>query len=195
MLCLIVAAGAGGYVYLEHPEIFTPRLTHTPSPPPAPAERKKISVVNPTETLPAPGTDLDRQKPRPRQTPSGRHVPGQKPDIEKTDTRRVTRAAPVKRPDRPAETARKTERSATFRENRLPPRTRASAEKIQAADDRLKLQAIAWSDDARQRIVVINDQVLREGDAVDGVLVSEIGRDEVTVKDGDRLRKLIFRFQ
>ena len=110
----------------------------------------------------------------------------------------VTRTAPVQTPNQRVlqpRVVRKIEAPVVSRKRRSTSRAAASPKKNETGDSRFKLQAIAWSIDPKQRIVVINGQVLREGDAVDGVLVSKIGRDEVIVKDGLQLRKLIFRVQ
>jgi hypothetical protein len=57
---------------------------------------------------------------------------------------------------------------------------------------RLELQAIAWSVDAQKRIAVINGRVVREGATVEGFTITQIGKDEVVVMEGNELRKLVF---
>jgi type II secretory pathway component PulC len=51
-------------------------------------------------------------------------------------------------------------------------------------DSKLKLQAIAWSDDAARRMAVINNHIVREGEAVDGFSITKIREDDVIVNDG-----------
>jgi hypothetical protein len=61
-----------------------------------------------------------------------------------------------------------------------------------AEDSKFRLQAIAWSDDAKKRVAVINDHVVKEGASVEGARVTHIGRDEVIVRDGGKDYKLVF---
>ena len=59
-------------------------------------------------------------------------------------------------------------------------------------DSKLKLQAIAWSDDTTRRMAVINNQIVREGGAVDGYSVTNIRKDDVIVNDGNTSWRLEF---
>ena len=59
-------------------------------------------------------------------------------------------------------------------------------------DDKLKLQAIAWSNEAAQRIAVINGHVVREGESVEGFSVNQIRREDVIVNDGTQSWQLEF---
>ena len=59
-------------------------------------------------------------------------------------------------------------------------------------DSKLKLQAIAWSKDAAQRIAVINGHIVREGESVDGFLVNQIRQENVVVNDGSASWQLEF---
>ncbi len=59
-------------------------------------------------------------------------------------------------------------------------------------DSKLKLQAIAWSDDAAQRIAVINNHVVREGESVEGFSVTQIRQDDIILNDGTESWRLEF---
>ena len=59
-------------------------------------------------------------------------------------------------------------------------------------DDKLKLQAIAWSKLAAQRIAVINDHIVREGESVAGFSVNQIRQEDVIVNDGTESWQLEF---
>jgi hypothetical protein len=59
-------------------------------------------------------------------------------------------------------------------------------------DSKLKLQAIAWSNDAAQRIAVINGSIIREGGSVDGFSVTRIRQNDVIVNDGTKSWRLEF---
>ena len=79
-----------------------------------------------------------------------------------------------------------------------------SAEKAQAVsrqaqrtyrrldDEKLKLQAIAWSKEPGQRIAVINGHVVREGESVEGFSINQIRREDVIVNDGTESWQLEF---
>lgn len=59
-------------------------------------------------------------------------------------------------------------------------------------NSKLKLQAIAWSNDAAQRIAVINDRVVREGESVEGFSINQIRQEDVIVNDGTQSWQLEF---
>ena len=59
-------------------------------------------------------------------------------------------------------------------------------------DSKLKLQALAWFNDASKRMAVINSHVVREGGSVDGYQVTQIRRQDVVVNDGKKSWRLEF---
>ena len=63
------------------------------------------------------------------------------------------------------------------------------------SDPKLKLQAIAWSEDAGKRIAVINGHVVREGETVEGFSVNQIRQEDVIVNDGTESWQLEFGLQ
>ncbi len=62
-------------------------------------------------------------------------------------------------------------------------------------ESKLKLQAIAWSRDAAQRIAVINGHVVREGESVEGFSVTQIRQDNIIVNDGNESWQVEFRLK
>lgn len=58
----------------------------------------------------------------------------------------------------------------------------------------IELQAIAWSNDPKSRLAVINGRILRERESIDNVIVMHIGRDEVIFKKGQEEWKQMFGF-
>ena len=58
----------------------------------------------------------------------------------------------------------------------------------------IELQAIAWSNDPKSRLAVINGRILRERESIDNVIVMHIGRDEVIFKKGREEWKQMFGF-
>ena len=59
---------------------------------------------------------------------------------------------------------------------------------------KIEVQAIAWSNDPKSRLAVINGLILREGESVDNVIVMHIGKDEVVFKKGEEGWKQMFGF-
>jgi hypothetical protein len=59
-------------------------------------------------------------------------------------------------------------------------------------DNRLKIQAIAWSPIPDERMSVINSHIRREGDSVEGFLVVKIGTDDVIVREKGQLYRVVF---
>ena len=104
---------------------------------------------------------------------SGSPPPGSTPvkrTVAKKDTRTI---APAARAKQPAQT-----------------RPRVTYDRID--DSRLKLQALAWSDDAARRIAVINGRIVHEGESVDGYQVIKIRQEDVVVNEGGKSWRLEF---
>jgi len=59
---------------------------------------------------------------------------------------------------------------------------------------KIDLQAIAWSEDPKSRLAVINGIILRERESIDNVIVMHIGKDEVIFKKGREEWKQVFGF-
>ena len=59
-------------------------------------------------------------------------------------------------------------------------------------DSQLLLQAIAWSNDSSQRLAVINNRIVREGETVDGYSITEIRQEDVVLNDGTNAWRLEF---
>lgn len=53
-------------------------------------------------------------------------------------------------------------------------------------DPEFKLQALVWSEAPERRFAVVNGVIVRTGSMIEGVSVSEIGKDHVTFKSGQR---------
>jgi hypothetical protein len=65
---------------------------------------------------------------------------------------------------------------------------------ILLTDGRLKVQALAWSPVAEDRMAVINTRILHEGDKVDGFSVLAIRRDDVVVREKGVVYRVPFGF-
>lgn len=55
-----------------------------------------------------------------------------------------------------------------------------------------KIQAISWGEAPRERLVVIGNQVLREGDGLEGYRISRINPDDIVLRRGDNTYRLEF---
>lgn len=60
---------------------------------------------------------------------------------------------------------------------------------------RLKLQAIVWSSDPKERMAVINGSILREGESIEGFSIARIDADVVVVREGAAEWKLAFELR
>jgi cytoskeletal protein RodZ len=59
-------------------------------------------------------------------------------------------------------------------------------------DGRLKVQAIAWAEEASERMAVINNHIVREGGSVEGFFIVRIGKDTVILRENGHLLKILF---
>jgi len=59
----------------------------------------------------------------------------------------------------------------------------------------LKLQAIAWSSDSKERICVVNGRILHEGSSIDGALIFRIDKNDVSFQKEGELWKQQFGTQ
>jgi hypothetical protein len=72
------------------------------------------------------------------------------------------------------------ERTAQRKVELPPPRAEKTAQ--ESAEPVLELQAVVWSDDAEARFAVINGNIVRAGGRVEGVTVTDIGKNYVTLR-------------
>jgi hypothetical protein len=63
-----------------------------------------------------------------------------------------------------------------------------------AADHQInyKVEAIVWSENPKSCFAVINGQIVKTGDNVEGARVVSIGRKSVSIKSGRHTRKIRF---
>ena len=57
----------------------------------------------------------------------------------------------------------------------------------------IKIQAISWSEIPAQSLAVINNEVVREGDGIEGYQISRINIDDIVLRRGDKAYRLEFR--
>lgn len=96
-------------------------------------------------------------------------------------------------PDPPASTAEDQETIPEPDQTSLAPQSNDPFSRaVRLTDDRLEVQAIAWSPVAGDRMAVINNQIIYQGNTVDGFYVVEIGQDQVLVKEGGQYYVVYF---
>ena len=74
-------------------------------------------------------------------------------------------------------------------------KTKPSETYARLKDSKIRLKALAWSDDAARRMAVINDRIIHEGESVDGYQVTKIRQEDVIVKNGGKSWRLEFGLQ
>ena len=81
--------------------------------------------------------------------------------------------------------SRKVMKEKSYGDNRAKPKSARSAISFKsAASSGLKLQAIAWSSDSKERIAVVNGRILREGSSIEGALIIKIDKNDVSFQKG-----------
>ena len=120
-----------------------------------------------------PNSSTAEVKPEP---PAVKPTPKQGGPISEDRRRRSQAVSPSAAPVREEAVA---PRGASQREKKAP-------EPPSVEDPEFKLQAIVWSEVPESCFAVINGVIVRAGGKIEGVSVSEIGKDHVTFKSGQR---------
>ena len=149
-----------------------------------PADNVKAMPAKARSKMPA--VTVDQQNSKPASTaPGPQSEPAATPaqPLQKSPTSKDT-AAPKQSvavrsipSGKPATTVKKPDQTRTY-------------DRIE--DAALKLQALAWFNDASKRMAVINSRIVREGGSVDGYQVTQIRRQDVVVSDGKKSWRLEF---
>jgi hypothetical protein len=212
-VCIMAMLAAGGVLFLDHRQLISSKsATETRSPsredapqseiPPAPSDifRSKITVSS------TPSVQGSLQVPQPAKKQSSDALPKENIQHPKTDrvelqpTAESVPAAPAARMLPSAKTTDrkisptkipKTETSMAGNDktrDRTPANPPIPATDVhdRIDDSNIKLQALAWFEDASKRMAVINDRIVREGESVDGYQVTEIRQEDVVVSDGSK---------
>jgi len=152
---------------------------------PGKKSKKTSSIARSTQT----GIKTDDQTAKPRPAVSRRPLQSAA-TTDKTGSRPSTREkfTPSKKSiagkraasPKPAVAARKTPKASTY---------------AKLTDDKIKLQALAWSSDASRRMAVINGRIVREGASIEGYQINQIRQNDVVVSDGGQSWSLEFGFK
>jgi hypothetical protein len=144
--------------------------------PPQRKPRSNKRVTQAAAPRPKASSNLPRQNPKPSVITSTttKRFPPSKTIAPKT-ARASSAATRSRRPNKPASM----------------PTLPGKAETLN--DDRIKVQAIAWSEDPQHRITVINEQILREGDTFEELTIADIQQNSVIVLKGKKRMTIEFR--
>ncbi len=214
-LILVVIVIAGGWlVYSQKHQLISkiwpsnrsekaPVFKAKLQPPSRPTEGPESQeAVASNRQRPFSGVNSDQKQPRADQPV--RKIPRSPRQREDQANRMTTRAPKSQAPGTtstaksgPSRTsvaaAKKSDQSRTRAPAGVPAPKSGTVRSYQRLDEsRLKLQAIAWSHDATQRIAVINNRVVREGESIDGFSIRQIREDDVVVNDGTQSWQLEF---
>ena len=81
--------------------------------------------------------------------------------------------------------SRKVMKEKSYSDNRTKPKSTRTATPFKSSGGSgLKLQAIAWSSDSKDRIAVVNGRILREGSSIEGSLIIRIDKNDVSFQKG-----------
>ncbi|GEM_PF-931228 len=150
------------------------------------AQRTAAPVARPVKSAPAPGArpPAGPGAVRPAAAQPHRHPPVPQ---KRSQARPAPAPAPLRRPA--AGSAPRT--TGTAKAARRTP-----ADPVyERSSSGLTLQAIAWDPDARKRFAVVNNQIVREGQSVDGKMVERIAEDGIIVARAGRRWKIEFRIE
>ena len=142
----------------------------------------------PAEQPAAPPPAARERQPMQDQTVRSPQRPAREKAIARTPQRRPRVSG---QPVKPAAVQRPPVEPATATRTEMRPKT-GDIPVLPSEQGKLTLQAISWAQNSSGRMAVINGQIVREGGAVDGFTVTDIGPDEVVVRKGTEDWRLIF---
>jgi hypothetical protein len=138
------------------------------------SKRRLISRTSPAQTASA-----NRQATSSRNSRAKNPLKKDMPPPASAPAQRIT-APKTTRPPAPVAKAKQ------------PAKTRPRKAYDRITDNKLKLQALAWSDDAVKRMAVINGRIVHEGESVEGYQVVEIRVEDVIVNAAGKSWRLEF---
>ena len=219
LIVVVVVIAAGWLIYSQKDRLISKigspsQLKKSPvfeakiEPPPRQPERTKPQQAAPLKRQQTPdsaesGRDRVRAE-RPSATSSRSPSGQQNPTHQMTTLKAQARSPETKSSAKSGITSspKVKARDSGQRETRPPAIAPAKKSKSRAApaarsyprldNAKLKLQAIAWSNVAAERIAVINDRIVREGESVEGYSINQIRQEDVVVNDGARSWQLEF---
>ena len=190
-IVLLLSVSAGGFFWYRIPnvanlfdsstennEIVRKIPTTKLKPPDKAVQTESVSKTPPPMSSRRPVASTPKRSPVPDRTPAeAKQQPAPLPVVQTPRKPATRRPSPESRPPK--------EKSS--------PASEAKPSPPNLADSSYTLQAIAWSKNPNERLVVINGLVLREGDGIEGITVTQIGTNEVIVQKESKLWKLVFQ--
>jgi len=162
---------------------------------PARPARQQIKTVAPGQktqnfrtNTPSSGSrvDVGQKPPKPMPAISSKQLP----------SGIISKKSSPKRPSRQGLTPSKKsiagKRTAPSKPAAATQKTRKEKTYAKLNDSKIKLQALAWFNDAARRIAVINGRIVREGESMDGYQINQIRQEDVVVSDGRQSWSLEF---
>lgn len=174
-----------------------PPVRSTSPPPPAPADSARPPVES--RTASAPPAQAALLEIPPPQNPVAKPPKPPEPETASTlETGTGTAAGTVfpesQEPKAPVSTmetdTEQTEQADPLPDTAVVAKPPTPISKLEGAG--LKIQAISWGEAANDRLAVINNQVLREGDHVEGYQISRINPDDIVLSQGGKNWRLDF---
>ncbi len=147
--------------------------------PPVPESQAPVAPPPPPARPPA-GTEIAPAAPPPRPAARVQAPPPSARLRPRDDTKALTAGA------RPPIAKRDPLPEGRPGANRPSPSRSAEDALSRLDDSKLKVMAIAWSDDPQRRLAVLNGHIVKEGESVEGYSVTQIRKDDVIVNDGSQ---------
>lgn len=221
ILLLVIFSGAGIYLYL--PDSHTPSKTETTrsvhkakavADQPGPTEPGRLPDRPPHQkngpaglsaVVAGPPDRMQEPPPEARQPDTKRPVPGQ-PDISRKKTPPLTTPKQPPAPKQPAAPQATVKAKAppekakpVLKQPEVTPKAAKAPPSLPKPEtmgsDTLRIQAISWSPTESQRIVVLNNRVVSEGETVEGYKIIEIKRDGVILEKDGTAKRLVLKHQ
>lgn len=172
-----------------------PKAVNVPAPKPEPMAKPMATRLAPTQTPAETPPIAPEEKPLPQ--PSA-PVTAAKPTVPipapEPALKTPPQEAPTQKPAPQPQPAVPGPQAAAIREENIPeapPDPYANVPKLEE-NSPIKLQAISWAQTADKSIAVINNNVLHEGDSVEGYSVVKIRPDDVIVRRDGRMWRASF---
>ena len=162
---------------------------------------KKASIPNMIQQKRPVGMDLEKSEPNTKaakmKTTSTRKLERKAPEL--FAKKEMNLPKPLSNTEKRASVPNINQKEMSTREDLEKSEQNIKAERFesipvkQANETRLEIQAIAWSSEPESRIAVVNSRIVREGGSVEGVLVTNIGKDEIIFRKGGEEWRQLFR--
>ena len=191
LIVLLLAVSAAGFFWYRIPNVANLFDSSTENnkivrkiptikliPPDKAVQTESVSKTPPPMSSRRPVASTPKRSPVPDRTPvEAKQQPAPLPTTQVLRKSATRRPSPESRPPK----------------EKPSPEPEAKPSPPNLADSRFTLQAIAWSKNPNERLVVINGLILREGDGIEGITVTQIGTNEVIVQKESKLWKLVFQ--